>query len=221
MSSKRLPLVTREYYHLYNKSIADERIFANLENLAKILEITDYYRFNQRIRLSKFFELPKTAQQIYIKEIQKTTPIIDIYSFSFMPNHFHFVVKQLQNDGILKFVSNIQNSYAKYFDLKNNREGSLFLSSFKYKRIIKEEQFFHVCRYVHLNPVTSYIIDFKQLTNYPYNSYSCYLNSSLNRFVNRELIMNFFKTNDRFVKFHQNQVDYQRKLKEIEKLLLD
>jgi putative transposase len=221
MSVKRIPLATGEFYHVYNKSIADENIFDNLNYLNKILDNTEYYRFNQRIKLSRFNSLPRSLQEDYLKQIKKFQPLIEIYAFSFMPNHFHFLLKQLQEGGILRFISNIQNSYAKYFDLKNDRKGSLFLSSFKYRRIISEELFIHVCRYVHLNHVTSHLIEFGQLATYPFSSYSWYLNKDLNRFVNGDLITNHFKTKTNFIKFHLNQVDYQRKFKEIKDLLLE
>ncbi|PIQ72237.1 hypothetical protein COY13_01585 [Candidatus Roizmanbacteria bacterium CG_4_10_14_0_2_um_filter_36_35] len=221
MTLKRPPLSTNEFYHVYNKSIADENIFDNLRYLGKILEIVDYYQYNQRIKLSRFYSLPKLLQENYLKYVKKSSPLINIYSFSFMPNHFHFLLKQLEDNGVKKFLSNIQNSYAKCFNLINNRNGSLFLNSFKYKRIINEETFIHVCRYVHLNPVTSHLIEFNQLVNYPFCSYSWYLNNNLNRFVNTDLIMSNFKTKDRFIKFHKNQVDYQRRLKEIKDLLME
>ena len=122
-----------------------------------------------------------------------------------MPNHYHFLLKQLQNNGIKKFISNFQNSYSKSFNLINKREGSLFLHSFKSKIITSEEAFIHVCRYIHINHVSSYIIEFDQLTNYPFSSYSWYLNKNVNRFI----------------KFHEDQVDYQRRLKEIKNMLLE
>jgi putative transposase len=146
VSLKRVPLVTNEFYHVFNKSIGDAKIFNSLKYLNKILTIVDYYRFNQNIRLSQFHKLPDLLQKNYLRRIQQVSLLIDVFSFSFMPNHYHLLVKQLQNNGIKKFVSNVQNSFAKYFNLANKREGSLFLNSFKYKRITSEESFIHICR---------------------------------------------------------------------------
>jgi len=221
MTLKRIPLVTNEFYHIFNKSIGEAKIFNNLKYLHKILSIVDYYRFNQNIRLSQFHNLPDSLQKNYLKKIKSTIPLVNIFSFSFMPNHYHLLVKQLQNNGIKKFISNTQNSFAKYFNLINHREGSLFLNSFKYKRIISEEALIHICRYIHLNPVTSFLIDFRELANYLFDSYSWYLNPRLNRFVNTALLMDHFKTLNNFIKFHEDQVDYQRKLKEIKDLLFE
>jgi len=221
MTIKRLPPITGEIYHIYNKSIADERIFGNLNYLNKILKIIDFYRYDQNIRLSYFKKMKKKVQENYLLEVKNTQPLIDIYAQSFMPNHFHFLLKQLKNDGIKKFVSNIQNSFAKLFNIINNRDGSLFLNSFKFKRITKEEEFIHVCRYIHINHVTSRIIEFDRLATYYFSSYSWYLDSRLNRFIKTDLIWNHFKSKENFIKFHQDQIDYQRRLSDIKKLLLD
>lgn len=221
MTIHRPVLAIGQIYHLYNKSIADTPIFNSLDNLKRAIGLVDYYRFNQRIRLSKYYLLTQLGRRNYLKESRSTSPLVDFYALSFMPNHYHFLLKQLQENGIKKFISNFQNSYSKSFNLINKREGSLFLHSFKTKIITNEETLIHVCRYIHINYVTSCIIEFDQLKTYPFSSYSWYLNKNLNRFVNTDLMMNHFKNKDRFIKFHENQVDYQRRLKEIKKILLE
>ena len=221
MSTHRPILVTDNIYHLYNKSIADVPIFYSLENLRRTLRLVDYYRYDQRVRLSKFCLLPPAYQQDYLTEITKNQPLIDIFAFSFMPNHYHLLVKQLQNNGIKQFISNFQNSYSKSFNLINKRNGSLFLHSFKSKRIINKNLLTHVCRYIHINHVTSRLIEFNQLASYSFSSYSWYLDQSLNKFINTNLITSYFKTEKKFIKFHKSQINYQRKLKEIKDSLFD
>jgi len=221
MTYRRPLIVTGEIYHVYNKSIASESIFKETSDLNKILNIVDFYRYDQKIRLSIYNKMNFLIQNAYIKKVKDSAPLIDIYAHSFMPNHYHFLLKQLADFGVKRFISNIQNSFAKCFNLINNREGSLFLNSFKCKRITNEEELLHACRYIHLNHVTSYLIDFEDLANYPYSSYSWYINKDLNKFVNTDLITSYFKSIDSLIKFHQNQVDYQRKLKKIKDLLID
>ena len=221
MTIHRPILVTGQIYHLYDKSIADTIIFNGLSNLKRAISLVDYYRFNQRIRLSKFYSLSESAKKYYLKEIHSTTPLVDFYALSFMPNHYHFLLKQLQDNGIKKFISNFQNSYSKSFNLIREREGSLFIHNFKTKLITSEETFIHVCRYIHINHVTSRLIEFDQLKTYPFSSYSWYLNKNLNKFINTDSVMNHFKNKNKFIKFHENQIDYQRRLKEIKKILLE
>lgn len=221
MTSKRIPLSTNEYYHVFNRSIAKQPIFDSNPNLGHALDIVNYYRFSQKIRLSKFKLLPDDLRYEHIESIIKRQPLVEIYSFAFMPTHFHFLLKQNKDIGISRFLSNFQNSFAKSFNLINNREGGLFQNNFKVKRITTISEFIHVSRYIHLNPVTSSLISYNQLSEYPFTSYSHYINLSRNQFINTEIILNHFKSIDKYITFVQNQVDYQRQLRKIKRLLID
>ena len=133
-----------------------------------------------------------------------------------MPNHFNFLVKEIKPRGISNFMRNFQNSYAKYFNTKFERAGSLFQSMFKAVRIETEEQFLHVCRYIHLNPLTSYLLRSpKELDSYNWSSWIEYNQENNNKIVNRSLVMGYFPTIEKLRNFTFNQVDYQRKLEEI------
>ena len=54
-------------------------------------------------------------------EVNKSRPIIDILAYCLMPNHFHFLIRQKIDKGISTFVSNISNSYSRYFNQKHGR----------------------------------------------------------------------------------------------------
>lgn len=214
-------LATNEIYHTFNRSIAKQNIFGNKYMLNKVLEIVDFYRFPQEIRLSKFNKLPKETKQSYFESYKSKIPLVEIYVFAFMPNHFHFLLKQIQENGIIKFISNYQNSFAKFFNLKNNRNGTLFENSFKAKRIESDEQFLHVSRYIHLNPVTSYIIKIKDLDTYSYTSFPTYSNNSADILIEEKFIKSFFKSIEDYKKFVFDQADYQRQLALIKDLIID
>ena len=221
MSTHRPILATGEIYHLFNRSVGKEVTFASKNYLDKILQITNYYRYPQDLSFSIFNRKTPTFQQDYLKRIYRKFPLIDIYVFSFMSNHYHLLVKQLQDNGISLFLSNIQNSFAKNFNLINDRHGSLFDHNFKAKRIVNNEEFIHVSRYIHINHVPAGIIEFDQLLTYEWTSLPCYLDEKMNKFVNTKPILDYFKTSEKYLKFLKNNVNYQKKLDKIEKLLLD
>ncbi len=221
MTTHRPILSTNEFYHIFNRTIADQPIFNTIDNLKKIVRIVDYYRYKQKIKLSKFYSLPNRIKNEYKEEARESPPLVEIYSFAFMPNHYHFLLRQLQDKGISRFISDVQNSFAKNFNLVSNRNGSLFQAGFKSRRIAYEEDFFHISRYIHLNPVTSNIIKFSELKDYPFTSLSWYSNNNLNKFINTEYLLNHFRNLSSYVKFLENQVEYQQKLKRIKDLLLD
>lgn len=138
-----------------------------------------------------------------------------------MPNHFHFLLRQVSDKGISKFLSNFQNSYTRYFNIKNAREGPLFLDQFKAVLIETDEQLIHVSRYVHLNPITSYVVkDFESLLNYPWSSLPEYI-QGIESICDINTIMDFFKVPYSYEVFLKDQVGYQRELDVIKHLALD
>ncbi len=212
MSGKRKEILVKdEVYHVFNKTIGSEVVFNNKIYLRRVLDLIDFYRFVQTLSYSKYKKLKKDFRHLYLKERRANLPIVEIYSYCFMPNHFHLLIKQLKDNGISSFLANIQNSFAKYYNLKNDRQGSLFIKPFKSKHIDTDEIFLHVSRYIHLNPVTSYLIDINELDNYNWTSFSVYAGVNQQEFVNTNLILKLSARED-YTRFVKDQSDYQREL---------
>jgi len=167
-------LANDQIYHVYNRSNGKEIIFDNKKHNDRALDLLNYYRFPHKKRYSHFKDLSTEEKITYISKIEKSVPLVEIYAFALMPNHFHLLVKQIKDKGISKFISNFQNSFAKYFNLKNKRTGSLFQNMFKAKRLESEGDLLNVSRYIHLNPVNSFLIKPDSLINYPWASFSYY-----------------------------------------------
>lgn len=93
---------------------------------------------------------------------------IKILSYSFLPNHFHFVISTIWNE-VSSFFWDIQNSYSKYFNIKYWRKGQLFEWRFKAK-LIKDDDYLAKClSYVNFNALKHEIVD--NIDNYPWTSY--------------------------------------------------
>ena len=221
MPRRNLVLANNEIYHIFNRSIARENIFSNKIYLKKVLEIIHFYRFPQQLRLSKFKALNEIQKKDYLLALKDKSPLVEIYSFALMPNHYHLLLKQLQDNGIVRFIANFQNSFAKIFNLKNERNGAVFQNSFKAKRVETDEQFIHISRYIHLNPVTAYLISFNQLANYPWTSFPIYVNEDKNSFVAVNFLLHLFGSKDKYADFVADQVSYQRELALIKDLILE
>ncbi len=221
MSYRNPIFANGEIYHIFNKSVGNEQVFINPRDNNRMLSLFSYYRFSSQLRYSHFIRLTDELKLSFWEHLSKSPPLVEMYAFSLMPNHFHLLVKQFNNEGITKFISNIQNSYAKFFNTKFERKGSLFCEKFKAVRIESNEQLIHVSRYVHINPVTSYIIEISDLDTYPNTSFSHYMNKIRYDFINKQFILDGFKSEESYRSFVQNNVDYQRKLSEIKHLRLD
>lgn len=138
-----------------------------------------------------------------------------------MPNHFHLILKQLTDNGVSRFVSNVSNGYAKYFNTKHQRVGPLFQGPFKAVRVETDEQLLHLTRYVHLNPVTAFLIKPKDLENYSWSSLGEYLGEKNKGICTVGMVRNFFKNTDDYRKFVLDQVDYARELEKIKHLTFE
>lgn len=221
MPRRNLILSTNEIYHVFNRSVAREHIFSYKRSLNKALEIVEFYRYPQAVRLSKLKTLPEDAKKDYLVALEGKTPLVELYAWTFMPNHYHFLLKQLEDNGIKNFISNFQNSFAKFFNIKNNRNGALFQNPFHAKLVETDEQFMHISRYIHLNPVTSHIIEFTDLTTYPYTSFNDYTHTRSKSFINTEFLLGLFGSREAYVGFTSDQVEYQRELHLIKDLIME
>lgn len=220
-SKKREILATGEIYHIFNRTINNEGAFVGNREFNRLMDLVNFYRYSQEMKLSRFNVLNSPDKDKYLLTLKSIVPLTEIYSFSFMPNHYRFLLRQLTDGGIKGFVSNFQNGFAKYYNLKNNRDGGLFKSTFRSKRIVTEEVAIHISRYIHLNPVTSYLIGINKIGEYVRTSFPYYLKSQSNHFINTEFITKLAGSSKKYEKFVYDQANYQRTLHKIKDQLLE
>lgn len=218
------PFITGEIYHICNRGIDHKPTFTKIREYKRAVQLINYYRFAAPpVRLSKYLLISKDKQQQIMADLQKYDKrIIDIYAYCLMPNHVHFLVKQLTDNGISKFMGQFLNGYVKYFNTLNKKEGPLFLDQFKAVRILTDEQFLHVNRYIHLNPYTSFVVkNIDDLFSYAWSSLPEYFKDEARGICQKEVILSFFKNKSSYIKFISDQADYQRELGKIKHLTLE
>lgn len=224
MPKRHFLLVNNEIYHVYNRSIGNTEIFTGKREIERFTELLDFYRFPQKLRFSKYRELSPELKELYLLQARKELPLVSIWAYAIMPDHFHLLIKQLADNGIKTFVSNIQNAYAKYMNIKKKRRGSLFLNPFRAKHIDDDSVLVHVSRYIHLNPVTAYMFEFKNLTVSSLTSFPYYfgrMNKSPELLIDNSFLLERFRGGKAYRDFVANQVDYQRKLGQIKKYVFE
>lgn len=219
---RKVPLVTGEIYHIFNRGIDGRVTFANTNEYLRAYQIMKYYRFSSPLlKLSKFLKV-SDSKRLKLQETYQGQKLISIISYCLMPNHFHLLVQQEVDRGISKFLSQFQNSYTRYFNTKNERVGQLFLDTFKNVLVEREEQILHLSRYIHLNPYSSSIVSsLEDLYKYEWSSLGEYLGESDDFVCDKELILSQFKTKESYRNFVSNRAEYQKELKTIENLLID
>lgn len=224
MPYRLVPIVSGEIYHVFNRSIARQSIFLNKNDYQRKLETVQFYSYGKgELRFSHYNRLSLEQRKRYLYSLKENSKKEgEILAFCFMPNHFHFLIKQLADKGISNFMRHVQNSYAKYFNIKTERVGALFQQMFKVKIIENDEQLIHVARYIHLNPFSSYVIrNIEELASYPWSSYMDYIEKRRLDFLSTDLIWGYFSSRKEFEEFTLDQADYQREIEKIKHLLLE
>lgn len=222
MPQRVLPLVTDEIYHVFNRGIDKRPTFIDKREQQRALLTIKFYRFvSPPLKLSRLLAMSNEKSTNLLQKLEQGEKLIDIIAFCFMPNHFHFLLRQKGDLGISRFLSQFQNSYTRYFNTKHERVGPLFLDQFKAVRIESDEQLLHVSRYIHLNPYSSFVVKtLNDIISYPWSSASEYI-LGVGGICDKELVLSFFEKNHSYKDFMYDQADYQRTLDQIKHLAID
>lgn len=213
MPVRLIPFVNGQFYHVYNRGVEKRPIFDNKRDYTRFLKTIIYYQLDgPKPKFSNFFKY-KVFQPNPDKKI------VEIICYCLMPNHFHFLIRQLKDGGISEFISKLVNSYTKYYNIKHDRVGHLFQGQFKAVLMESDEQLVHLSRYIHLNPISSFLVD--NLNAYPWSSYSQYSSKINEKICNTEPILNFFKSTKDYERFVLDRVNYAQQLEQIKHKLLE
>ena len=146
MPRKIVPLITDEFYHVYNRGVDKRDIF---------MSKADYLRFYQILNLFNVVD-PVEHYESAINNHKSTEPktkLVEVHAYALLPNHYHLILKQLVDGGISEYLKKVSGGYTSYFNQKQKRSGSLFQG--KYKRVLVEtdEQLNYLLTYVNENHV--------------------------------------------------------------------
>ncbi len=231
MGIRKISIVEGEYYHFYNRGNSKQNIF---------LDDQDYDRFSKILFLCNSSKNINFRTDIIDKKIDawdfdREEPLISICAWVLMPNHFHLYIKipearLLDNNSTRNaatlFMLKTSTAYAKYFNTKYERTGSLFEGKFKSVHVANDTQARYLFSYIHLNPVKLVqpnwreqgIADkrgaFEYAKNYKYSSFNDWVGSNRKQsaILNKKELVNIFPENfsprdDIFEWLHQSGLD--------------
>jgi REP element-mobilizing transposase RayT len=222
------PLTYGKYYHIYNRGINSCTIFKNTKDYeyflmlySKYIEsIADTYawcllgnHFHILVRIKEDSEVGmyKFLNRDF-KDAQRNNKISKKLSFE-------DVKWQTQNEEDKETTSSnnrlipepinhfkhLFSSYAKYYNIKHNRHGSLFEKPFKRKEINHEKYFKQLIIYIHTNPVRHGFTDHP--IDWGWSSYLGYF-SNLKTFIKKNQTLEHFNDLKNFKKVHEQKTDF-------------
>ncbi|TAL60906.1 MAG: hypothetical protein EPN88_15315 [Bacteroidetes bacterium] len=223
-SIRKVVFANSQIYHIFNRGVERRVVFTNKREYDRMLRVMRYYRFaHVPMRYSRFAELPDAEQFTILQKLSETAILeVKILAYCLMPNHFHLILKQENTEGISRYVSNISNSYSKYFNTKHHRIGPLFQGAFKAIWIETDEQLVHLSRYIHLNPITSFLVKEKNLDMHIWSSLPEYLSTeSKNILSDPSIILGIYGSKSKYKDFVHDQIQYAQQLEKIKHLMIE
>lgn len=203
------------FFHVFNKSIANYSILKDLNNSQRFVDILDYYN-NLEVKPSFSTYLKANLEFKNQILIPRSTAKIKFITYCIMPDHYHLLIKILCDYTLSKYINDVENSFTRFFNIKFERKGPLWQSSFKAVKIKTNEQLLHVSRYVHINPTTSNLVTKPE--DWVFSSYRNFIST-------KETLKNIYeisiRRSDAYKKFVDNRINYQKSLKIIKKLLIE
>lgn len=196
MSLRKVKLIQGEYFHIYNRGNDKKVIFKDKEDHERFVGLM--YACNQ----TENFKSDNLSKNQGLFNVEKNTKLVDIGAYCLMPNHFHLLVIQTEDEGITRFMQKVTTAYVMYFNKKYERTGSLFEGKFKAEHAGSDRYLKYLYSYIHLNPIKLINSKWKKegikdknealeyLSKYKYSSYLDYLGE--NRVQNKVLEINSF-----------------------------
>ncbi|MBI5045917.1 MAG: transposase [Candidatus Niyogibacteria bacterium] len=210
--NRKIEFSIGEFYHLYNRGNNKGKIFLNDNDKVRFLNLLFLCNDTKSI---VFRDIPKSA--IYNKKRRANT-LVDIGGYCLMPNHFHLLVHEKEENGISLFMQKLLTAYSLYFNKKHNRTGKLFEGVFGAAHADDDGYLKYLFAYIHLNPIKliephwkeTGIVDIaraeKFLHDYKYASYLDYIGDARPEAT----IIN----KDAFPEYFENQKEFRDHLKD-------
>ena len=194
--------------HVLSRGVDKRKIFLDEQDYFRFVH--DLFEFNDQEWVNNIFyrfQRSKQSNDIASHYIEKKPRklLVDILAFCLMPNHYHLLLTSRIDNGISKFMKKLNMGYAKYFNEKYEREGTLFEGRYKSIPVTREAHFIYIPYYIHLNPLdlnfpewrNKEIKDYKAamnfLENYRWSSFPDYIGKkNFPSVTNREFLNEFF-----------------------------
>jgi putative transposase len=146
--TRQIQFAEGEYYHVYNRGTDKRKIFYSARDYERFLALMYVCNDEKAVNLD---EQGRSLQQV--ARLQRGKPLVALCAYCLMPNHFHFVLKEIQPGGISKFMQKISTAYTMYFNSRQKRNGVLFQGKFKASHAVDDRYLKYLISYIHLNPV--------------------------------------------------------------------
>jgi len=208
-----LQFVEREIYHIYNRGVDKRVIFPTFEDLSRFFEGMSI--FNDSSTIGSLGRIIGRRHGVSTDSPNKNK-LVSFVAYCLNPNHYHFMLEQVADKGIERFMHKLGMGHSKYINAKYRRSGALFQGSFKAIHINSNEYLLHASAYINLN---------NQVHGYEHgtftkSSWEEYVGKSGEEFCDKSIILDQFKSREKYKNFAEDTlkdvIKRKRLIKELE-----
>jgi putative transposase len=192
---RNIELATGSYYHLFNRGVDKRSIFINQTDINRFLLSMDLFN-----RVEPIGSISESRGHLVSKDQEK---LVEFVCYCLNPNHYHFLVKQVADKGIEKFMHKLGNGYTKYFNNKYKRTGSLFGGNYKAVLIDSNEQLLHTSVYVNLNNRISHSKNTYVLSKSSWNEF-IHAEYDIKKICSPDIVMDQFEDIESYINFAES-----------------
>lgn len=210
---RKIKFTNDEYYHIFNRGVEKRDIFSGKSGLDRFFQSMD--EFNTLSPIGSIYAASFHKNEQVTNLIDRPKRLVSFICYCLNPNHYHFILQQLTDRGIEKFMHRLGLGYTNYFNKKYQRSGSLFQGTFKANHIDSNDYLLYASAYVNLNNKVH------QIGNKPFeSSWGEYVKGNgQSIFCDKKIILNQFASSENYKAFAEDALAVARERKELEKIL--
>jgi REP element-mobilizing transposase RayT len=214
MAFRKVQFVDNEYYHVFNRGVDKREIFIEPRDSERFFQCME--KFNTTEPIGSIFEDSFRKEPLG----RKTPKLVNFICYCINPNHYHFVLEQISDRGIEKFMQKLGTGYTNYFNKKYKRTGSLFQGKFKSVHVDSNEYLLFLSAYVNLNN-EAHKIESRLSNLFVKSSWEEYVFGGVKNFCTKDIILNQFNNREEYKNFAKEALVNIKEKKEMEKLLIE
>lgn len=155
--SRNISIAPDEFYHLYNRGTEKRDIFTDRADRERFLALLYLCNTTEPVHIDDIQKSRgSTSRKIELEtvfEIEREDTLVDICAYCLMPNHFHLLVREKEEQGTSRFMQKLMTGYTMYFNKRHERSGALFQGKFKATHANEDRYLKYLISYIHLNPI--------------------------------------------------------------------
>jgi putative transposase len=203
--------------------------------LANFVEDGIYHVYNRTNNKEPLFKTDENRLYFLRQFAKYVEPFVDTFSWTLLPNHFHFLIKVKNSEDIKRHLKTVVieklkpiekkyldnntttelllefewkrflTSYSMAFNKQHNRQGNLFHRPFKRVLVNKESHFTQAIIYIHANAFKHGVC--KDFRQYIWSSWRTITTSNTTKLCRQE-VLDWFGGLERFIEAHDKLAEF-------------